>query len=472
MKPRIIVVAVSVAALAPFATGCAEEEAEGAPAAYPVGATTPPLQVQEGATEAPYAAASPQAPGPDGLPEPAPGSQEVVIGADGDARDGREDQYADTDPAALTDFHPTLDPYGTWVDDTTYGTAWVPSPSVVGSDFTPYVSAGHWAYDDDYVWVSDYDWGWAPFHYGRWVYVAAVGWEWIPGRAYAGAWVSWRYGWNDWAYVGWAPLPPTWCWRRGVAVGIGFVPRAPYAFVATGHLFGPGVGARVVVGERVGLIGAHTQPWVNASWGRVAARPGVGGPPPSALRIPASAVVRSDTNHSLVQARAFARPSTAVTLGARPSQGFMHAPSALPRAAAPAYGAAAVAPSHFGGRLGAGFVSPSVSAPMHASPSPSPYFGSSPHWSAPPSFHAGTGLPSYHSGAAPPAYHGGSAPPAFHGAPSPSFHGFSGGGSVGGFHGGGGNSGGSRGGGGFHSSGGGGGFHSSGGGGGRGGGHR
>ena len=40
--------------------------------------------------------------------------------------------------------------------------------TVVGADFTPYVSAGHWTYDDDYVWVSDYDWGWLAFHFGRW----------------------------------------------------------------------------------------------------------------------------------------------------------------------------------------------------------------------------------------------------------------------------------------------------------------
>ena len=94
---------------------------------------------------------------------------------------------------------------------------------------------------------------------------AGPGWEWIPGREYAGAWVSWRYGVDDWAYVGWAPLAPTWCWRGGVAVGIGFVPRAPYAFVGTGELFAPRVGARVVVGAQVGAIASHTRPYVPAS---------------------------------------------------------------------------------------------------------------------------------------------------------------------------------------------------------------
>src|SRR5262249_46718811 len=148
---------------------------------------------------------------------------DIAIGAD-------TETYADTDPSALTDFRTTLDPYGSWYEDATYGTVWVPAASVVGTDFTPYVTAGHWAYDDDYIWVSDYEWGWAPFHYGRWVWISGRGWSWIPGRTYAGAWVSWRYGYDDWAYIGWAPLPPTWYWYGGVAVGIGFVPRAPFVF--------------------------------------------------------------------------------------------------------------------------------------------------------------------------------------------------------------------------------------------------
>src|SRR4029077_13989363 len=166
-----------------------------------VGISTPPPspappQTTTAAPPAPPAAAQ------------APESEDVVVGADGDTQSPPE-ASSDADPYALTDFHAALDSYGSWVDDPTYGTVWVPSEAAVGADFVPYQTAGHWNYDDDYVWASDYEWGWAPFHYGRWVYGAGVGWEWIPGRTYAGAWVSWRYGWDDWAYVGWAPLPPT-----------------------------------------------------------------------------------------------------------------------------------------------------------------------------------------------------------------------------------------------------------------------
>ncbi len=44
------------------------------------------------------------------------------------------------------------------------------------------------------TWVSDYDWGWAPFHYGRWVNNRYNEWVWIPDTVWSPAWVSWRSG--------------------------------------------------------------------------------------------------------------------------------------------------------------------------------------------------------------------------------------------------------------------------------------
>jgi hypothetical protein len=342
--------------------------------------------------------------GPPGNPPPPVGAHDFVQGG-GPPPSAAQGGYADTDPSALTDFRSTLDPYGTWTEDSTYGTVWVPSPSVVGPEFTPYVSAGHWVYDDDYTWVSDYDWGWAPFHYGRWVYGDAMGWEWIPGRDYAGAWVSWRYGLDDWAYVGWAPLAPTWCWRRGAAVGIGFVPRAPYTFVGTGELFTPSLGGRVLAGAQVGIVAAHTRPYVPgptstgmAAAGRVAARPAVGGPPLSELHIGADSVGRATTdNRGLAQARAFARPSTAMPLGARPPayagyDGRVAAWQARGTGPAPAYHSysrtlspSSPTESHFGGRLGAGFAGSPASARPYYGPSRGP---------APPTAYRPYGAPS------------------------------------------------------------------------------
>jgi hypothetical protein len=248
----------------------------------------------------------------DVLANPDPGTQDAQVAIPGDA-------YADTDPSALTDFQPALDPYGTWTDDPTYGTVWTPNPDQVGSDFEPYASDGHWGYDDDYVWVSDYSWGWATFHYGRWAWLQGRGWAWFPGRQYANAWVTWRVGDDASAYVGWAPAAPTWGWRDGVAGMLGFVSWEPFVFCPLGDVFAPNVGPRVVRGDTASTAMAHTRPYVKAS-------PTVGapyipppGPPPASLGIDPSRITRvSRTDAALVHARQFARPSTALALGARP----------------------------------------------------------------------------------------------------------------------------------------------------------
>jgi hypothetical protein len=237
----------------------------------------------------------------------------------------QDDPYTDTDPSALTDFHATLDPHGAWVDDPTYGTVWVPNAAEVGADFSPYETAGHWAYDDDdYVWVSDYDWGWAPFHYGRWI-LTPRGWVWIPGRTYAGAWVNWELGAPGWAYVGWGPMYPGFIWRGGIAVGY-VAANVPghYYYVAHGDIFAPSIGARVVVGPQVALIGSHMTAYGGASVGvgaRVAAGP-MHGPAPAALGIPPQNVTHVPPgDKGTAMAKGFARPSTATKMGAHPPAG-------------------------------------------------------------------------------------------------------------------------------------------------------
>jgi hypothetical protein len=76
----------------------------------------------------------------------------------------------------------------------------------VAPDFMPYGSNGHWVYTDQgWTWDSDYPWGWATFHYGRWFFEDGYGWMWIPGNEWAPAWVSWRQSPD---YYGWAPLGP------------------------------------------------------------------------------------------------------------------------------------------------------------------------------------------------------------------------------------------------------------------------
>jgi hypothetical protein len=206
-------------------------------------------------------------------------------------------------------------------------------------------------------------------------------------------------------------------------VGLGYVPAAPYAFVNTGELFTPRVGTRVVAGPQIGVVAAHTRPYVPAApavggAGRVAAHPSVGGPRPSDLRIAPQDVARVEVgNRGIVQARAFAHPATATPLGARAPVGsgyrapFAQAegrPAPAYRAVpsyAPAYGARAPSsPSHFGGRrLGAGFTGNVASTP----PMPSPvrggdepaYFGAPPasegHEIAPPLAYRSAAAPGF-----------------------------------------------------------------------------
>src|ERR1700748_3135669 len=77
------------------------------------------------------------------------------------------------------EFYDDLQPYGTWVQDDTYGDVWIPD---VDGDFSPYSTNGYWAQTDyGTTWVSDYPWGWATFHYGRGRYDDYYGWERGPG---------------------------------------------------------------------------------------------------------------------------------------------------------------------------------------------------------------------------------------------------------------------------------------------------
>ncbi len=219
--------------------------------------------VEEGAPPATAQSATdvppPEAPPAPTRQAPAPAQDDAKYASAEYAVGENADVYDDNDPSALKDFRGTLDPYGAWVDDTTYGTVWVPTTSVVGADFTPYATAGHWVYDDDWVWVSDYPWGWAPFHYGRWVFVGTLGWAWIPGRTYAGAWVVWRAGVPGWGYVGWAPTPPTWIWRYGRSAPLALRPRPPYVYVPHRNLLDHDVHGFASRGPSAVRIERHTR---------------------------------------------------------------------------------------------------------------------------------------------------------------------------------------------------------------------
>ena len=121
-----------------------------------------------------------------------------------------------------------LDENGQWDSDPEYGTVWYPRS--VAADWAPY-RYGHWVWVSPWgwTWVDDASWGFAPFHYGRWV-VARGRWCWVPSPprpayvtreyvrpVYAPALVAWvggpRFGvgvaiGGAAAGVAWFPLGP------------------------------------------------------------------------------------------------------------------------------------------------------------------------------------------------------------------------------------------------------------------------
>lgn len=113
-----------------------------------------------------------------------------------------------------------LDRNGRWEQAPEYGNVWIPTQVAPG--WEPYRD-GRWVWTRNWgwTWVDDMPWGFAPFHYGRWV-VWRGSWCWTPGHyvarpVYAPALVTWRQ--TPGITIGvtirqppprgsWAPLPP------------------------------------------------------------------------------------------------------------------------------------------------------------------------------------------------------------------------------------------------------------------------
>jgi hypothetical protein len=135
-------------------------------------------------------------------------------------RDQREEhsmsaRYVSPDVVGADD----LDQYGTWRTEPGYGAVWIPGGVRVG--WAPYHD-GHWVWVEPWgwTWVDDAPWGYAPCHYGRWVFYGGA-WGWSPGPVvigirpvYAPALVAWVGG-AHWGVgvsfgggvgVGWFPL--------------------------------------------------------------------------------------------------------------------------------------------------------------------------------------------------------------------------------------------------------------------------
>jgi hypothetical protein len=109
---------------------------------------------------------------------------------------------------------------GQWTQEAEYGALWL--PTTIPEGWAPY-RYGHWAWVPPWgwTWIDNASWGFAPFHYGRWMQWHDR-WAWAPGRltqerpVYAPALVAFIGG-NDWEVtlnqnripaMGWVPLAP------------------------------------------------------------------------------------------------------------------------------------------------------------------------------------------------------------------------------------------------------------------------
>ena len=173
---------------------------------------------------------------------------------------------APSQPVDNNTFYGSLSPYGRWMEVDGYGMVWQPTVVVANSGWQPYFNDGHWVYTDcGWYWHSDYSWGWAPFHYGRWFRHHRAGWCWAPDVVWGPSWVSWRY--TD-GYCGWAPLPPSACYRPGIgftyygrSVGFGFsfgLGVDCYSFVSSVNFCSPRLHHYALPREHVGRIYGST----------------------------------------------------------------------------------------------------------------------------------------------------------------------------------------------------------------------
>jgi hypothetical protein len=277
--------------------------------------TEPPAPAPpQGVPAAPNTPAAPAAPAAPNYPaEPQSLAPSPLI----DARQAPVPAASDQDPRALSTWNSYVDPYGTWVDDPRYGRVWIPNANVVGNDFAPYSTGGHWSLDENnaWVWMSDYPFGWVTFHYGRWVWIAGRGWAWIPGMQYAPAWVTWRVPTGSYDYVGWAPLPPSYVWFGGGAVWYGYAPLYPWVFCPSAYVFSYHVHSYVVYDHAsIGYAAHNTRPYYVATPHPVASPAGTQvphGPTPQAAHVPASSVPVQRVSSQSIAARGSASIATA-----------------------------------------------------------------------------------------------------------------------------------------------------------------
>jgi len=159
-----------------------------------------------------------------------------------------------------------LDVNGSWRPAPIYGNVWF--PNAVVADWAPY-RFGHWGFVAPWgwTWIDDAPWGYAPFHYGRWVMVGGM-WGWAPGpiavtAIYAPALVSFIGGLEvvgvvdpvSWVALSWGEP-----WYPSFGVSFGYYNSVNLC----GTIFAAGIIAGVWGGAAVNLSFGHDPRAVNA----------------------------------------------------------------------------------------------------------------------------------------------------------------------------------------------------------------
>jgi len=142
-----------------------------------------------------------------------------------------------------------LSHHGSWLVSAQYGRVW--QPREYRREWNPYHD-GHWVDTDmGWAWVSDYEWGSIPYHYGTWFVDPRYGWVWIPGEIWAPSWVVFR---TSPGYIGWSPVPP------GFSVGhsIEFGPPSSFIYVSSRDFLAPRLRGSIIPRDRTNVFVNNT----------------------------------------------------------------------------------------------------------------------------------------------------------------------------------------------------------------------
>ena len=166
------------------------------------------------------------------------------------AQDGAEQRPE----ASIPQFMQDLRAHGRWF--TMKDRGWVWQPNDIEPWWVPYTH-GTWRFTTEGpYWESAKPYGWAVFHYGRWLHTAQEGWVWIPDTTWGPGFVCWRYGKG---YLGWAPMPPMAAGDPGIASGSCNVPTGAWSFAVVTVAFDRYIEPYIVPRARnVNLLGVTT----------------------------------------------------------------------------------------------------------------------------------------------------------------------------------------------------------------------